>query len=172
MWFSTSGEVREIFFFFFALFVKPITFLPYLYFSFCPYGFTLTDFIMSALTCTQTSQVCCLVKSKIRCTVVGTGLACGRKRYAQTWRSSETLLKCFQVQFLKYSYEICGISLLFCSFVSLALEVIKQTLLESSWWIFAVNCLSYMVFKCSLCLIVLLWGIHLGLNRCPYVFTV
>lgn len=83
-------------FFFFALFVKPITFLPYLYFSFCPYGFTLTDFIMSALTCKQTSHVCYIVKSKIHCTVVETGLACGRKRYqCPDWKEFWNFIKMF-----------------------------------------------------------------------------
>lgn len=56
----------------------------------------------------------------------------GNATNAQTGRSSETLLKCFQVQLLKYSYGIRGISLLFCSFVLLALKVRKQTLLDSS----------------------------------------
>lgn len=56
----------------------------------------------------------------------------GNTANAQTWRSSETLLKCFQVHFLKYSYGRHGILLLLCSFVLLVLKVIRQTLLESS----------------------------------------
>lgn len=68
-------------FFFFAPFIKPFTFLPYSYFSFCPYGFTLTDFIKSVLTCMQTSHVCYIVKSKMHCSVGETGSVCGRKRY-------------------------------------------------------------------------------------------
>lgn len=74
-------EKSERFFFFFALFVKPFTFLPYSYFSFWPYGFTLTAFIMSVLTCMQTSHVCSIVKSKMHCTVGETGSVCGRKCY-------------------------------------------------------------------------------------------
>lgn len=62
-------------------FCKTLTFLPYSQFFFCPCAFTLTDFITSALTCMQTSHVCYIVKSKIRCTVDETGLVCGRKHY-------------------------------------------------------------------------------------------